>query len=283
MIKKIFCIVLSTIMVTSVMVSANETEMIDIDAVLLNRGYPKVVLDTMDSGAKKDIYDDSDLYFASAELLLYDEETQVFEKVSISDNGIMPLGQIPTTDLTLNWTTSVKKVTSGSKKGALNYIDVKYSYNWTKLPLFRWQDPIAISWDDDKFRIKDDSFYKVDKYDGYTTEVDGAIKTFTDKVKSSEYGYANAYSAGVTWYADLKGYDGFNNITRLHGYSSFQLVPKSTMYSGFTTLYGHYVHPTISINSDISIGSYGCFSVSGGSNYDERGNQTTISWSNITA
>ncbi len=142
--------------------------------------------------------------------------------------------------------------------------------------------PFAISWDDSKFSLKNNSFYKVDMYDGTITEANGIIKTFTNKIKSSQYGYANASNVGVTWYADLIGHfdTPYSRITKLHGYGSFQLVPKSTTYNGSTILYGHYVHPTMSANININVGVYGYFGISGGSNYDERGNATTVSWLN---
>lgn len=60
--------------------------------------------------------------------------------------------------------------------------------------------------------------------------------------------------------------------------------PKSTskkvkeVTSGSTTLYGHYVHPKAELGLSVNVSSYGSFSISGGSNYDERGSQKTISW-----
>ena len=44
------------------------------------------------------------------------------------------------------------------------------------------------------------------------------------------------------------------------------------------TLYGHYVHPKAELGLSVNVSSYGSFSISGGSNYDERGSQKTISW-----
>lgn len=276
--KKLVSTVVLLTMVLSLYFTAfasKPTDTTSIDIALLERGYPQIVLDTMDSGAKEELYNEPDLYFAGTELIFYDEESGTFQEMSISDNGIMPMGQIPTADLSLNWTTSISKNNDDSVKN----VDVKYSYNWRNLPFFRWQDPIAISWDDEKFRIKDNSFYKIDKYDGnYINSSGMPTGSFTGKVKSEEYGYASAYSAGVTWYADLKGYDILLVATKLYGYGSFKLEPISTTYNGSTTLYGKYVHPTASASIGINIGSYGAFSVTGGSNYDERGNQKTISW-----
>ena len=79
------------------------------------------------------------------------------------------------------------------------------------------------------------------------------------------------------WYADLKGYIGVQP-TKLYGSGTFKLAPKSTTTSGSTTLYGHYVHPKAELGLSVNVSSYGSFSISGGSNYDERGSQKTISW-----
>lgn len=99
----------------------------------------------------------------------------------------------------------------------------------------------------------------------------------TNQTHSSENGYANASNAGVSWYADLKGYIGVQP-TKLYGSGTFKLAPKSTTTSGSTTLYGHYVHPKAELGLSVNVSSYGSFSISGGSNYDERGSQKTISW-----
>lgn len=74
-----------------------------------------------------------------------------------------------------------------------------------------------------------------------------------------------------------KGYIGVQP-TKLYGSGTFKLAPKSTTTSGSTTLYGHYVHPKAELGLSVNVSSYGSFSISGGSNYDERGSQKTISW-----
>lgn len=91
--------------------------------------------------------------------------------------------------------------------------------------------------------MTDNSFSKVDKYDGYVIGPNGELLgPYTNQTHSSENGYANASNAGVSWYADLKGYIGVQP-TKLYGSGTFKLAPKSTTTSGSTTLYGHYVHP----------------------------------------
>lgn len=274
--KKLASLALAAIMVMvmSVTAFAEENGIFNPDTELLERGYPQVVLDSMDNDAKMDIYND-DVIFAGAVILYYNEEDGTFTDITVEEDGsyITPRGQISTSDLSLSFTYSTSKTS-----GKLNYVKVTYSYNWASLPFFRWQDPVSVSWDNSKFEMTDDSFSKVDKYDGYVTDSNGIIYgPFTDQIHSSENGYASAGDAGVTWYADLKGYIGVNP-TKLYGYGTFKLKPTSLTSSGSSTLYGHYVHPTTSASLSVNIASYGSFSVSGGSGYDERGNQKTISW-----
>lgn len=188
---------------------------------------------------------------------------------------IAPRGQISTSDLSLSFTYSRSPAAKNTK---LSYIKVTYNYNWLNLPFFRWQDPTSVSWDDSKFQMTDNSFSKVDKYDGYVIGPNGELLgPYTNQTHSSENGYANASNAGVSWYADLKGYIGVQP-TKLYGSGTFKLAPKSTTTSGSTTLYGHYVHPKAELGLSVNVSSYGSFSISGGSNYDERGSQKTISW-----
>lgn len=274
--KKLVSIALSAVMIMGMSVTtfAAEKETTNIDTVLLERGYPQIVLDSMDTDAKADIYNDN-VTFAGAVLSYYDEETSSFTDISVDEDGsyIAPRGQISTSDLALSFTYS-----KSTSSGKLSYIKVTYNYNWTNLPFFRWQDPVSVSWDNSKFEMTDSSFSKVDKYDGYITDANGIIiSTVKNQTHSSESGYASASNAGVTWYADLKGYIGVTP-TKLYGYGTFKLKPTSSTSSGSSTLYGHYVHPTTSASLSVNIASYGSFSVSGGSGYDERGNQRTISW-----
>lgn len=268
--KKIFSATLAiiiTISFTNIAVFAQELTFIDeeqIDAALIERGYPQIVVEEMSLPAKKSIYDDSSLYFKGAAITTYDEDTGMFENYEISDNSIMPCGDISTKSLSLVWAVSGYAYDS-------NLISVKYSYEWKRVPFFRWQDPVAVSWDSSLFEMKDNSFHKVDYYDGFLVN---SFYHVNGGIHAEEYGYAKGFAAGVTWYADLKGYTGIN-IDKLYGYGEF-VLRKKTSTSGYSTLYGHYIHPTVSISLSINISSYGSFSASGGSGYDERGNQVTF-------
>lgn len=141
----------------------------------------------------------------------------------------------------------------------------------------RYQDPIAVSWDDSLFRLEDDSFTKVDKYDGYDPALGVIFGKVTNQIHSSENAYANGYPAGVSWYADLKGYIG-NQPTKLYGYGTFNLKPKFEIYNFTTTLYGKYIHLKTSAEISLNIFDYGNISFSGGGDHDELATQTTIEW-----
>lgn len=223
------------------------------------------------------LWKDRTLAFCGAVITYYDENSGTYSEIDVNEDGtyIAPRGQISTSDLSLSFTYSRSPAAKNTK---LSYIKVTYNYNWLNLPFFRWQDPTSVSWDDSKFQMTDNSFSKVDKYDGYVIGPNGELLgPYTNQTHSSENGYANASNAGVSWYADLKGYIGVQP-TKLYGSGTFKLAPKSTTTSGSTTLYGHYVHPKAELGLSVNVSSYGSFSISGGSNYDERGSQKTISW-----
>lgn len=271
--KRVGSMVMAAVMALSLGVPAFAADSTTtMDSALRSRGYPQVMLDHMSPTAKESLYEKDYLIFDGGVLTTYDQESGEFVDYDIPANGIVPAGQIPTEDLSLVWSVSKNKYNSKE-------IFVEYSYNWKDLPFFRWQDPIAVSWDDSLFEMKDNSFYKVDKYDGYYINSSGAPtgETFTGAIKSEEYGYASGYSAGVTWYADLRGYDILYVADALYGHGEFTLEKKVTS-SGTSKLYGHYVHPTVSAGVSIDIPKFGSFDVSGGSAFDERANQKTFSY-----
>ena len=277
--KSLTCFILTLVLIlnASLMTSAESApDTTTTEEILLQRGFPQIVIDTMDVDAKADIVT-SDETFGGATISYYNEEEGSFTNLQIAEDGsyIMPRNQISTSSLTLNFTFSKSK----SSTGKLNYIKIIFNYDWEKLPVNRYQDPIGISWDNSKFEMMDNSFYKYDKYDGYKTDRTEKKTYYTNKVHSYEKGYAQATSSGVKWYADLKGYTDEIVETALYGYASFKLEPKSTTYNGSSKLYGHYVHRKSVTSVSLSIPKYGAsFSVTGSGSYDERGIQRTISW-----
>ncbi len=256
---------------TSTSFASSELSEPEIDAALVNRGYPQPVLDAMSISAKTSIYDDASLYFKGAVITTYDENTHTFVDYEVQPDGIVPCGQIPTADLTLVWDIN------GDKNNP-NLIHIKYSYRWTRLPVFRWQDTISVSWDNSLFEMVARTFHKVDQYDGQLVDPSTGITTgyVSNATHSEEYGYANASAAGVSWYADLKGYIGIIPSS-LHGFCEFSLE-KKTSTSGNSNIYGHYVHPQVAIGVTVVVNRYGTFNVSGTGLYDERGNHTSFSY-----
>ncbi len=234
----------------------------NIDAALLERGYPQAYLDNIPESLKESLYNQPELIFVEAQICVHNVENGDDQIFSISENNINPRGQIPTDELTLTW--GVYKYTNS------NNIHVIYTYKWTDLPFNRYEDPIGVSWDSKYFALVDDSFHKVDEY---RTNMFGKIAMHT---QSDEWAYANASSSSVTWYADLVGYLTVG-VDMLIGYGEFTLFPKQSNFT--TTLYGHYVHAKSNASISLEIPQYGLgFSVTGGSSYDELGNQITFTY-----
>lgn len=161
---------------------------------------------------------------------------------------------------------------SFSKNKYNGTVNVRYGYDWRNLPLFKGQDPIAVSWDDSKFEMKTDTFKKIDQYRYF----DDITKKEVIRTYSSEPGYSNASPAGVTWHAKL--YPLTPPAYALHGYGEFDLKPTdSGPFS--TTFYGHYIHNKASLGVDIDIPGFGQFNSSGVGTYDERGSQIDYDYS----
>lgn len=154
--KKLVSVALTAVMALGMTTTAfaNEKDTLNLDAALMEKGYPQIVLDTMDEDTKMDIYNEGDIAFCGAVITYYDENSGTYSEIDVNEDG--------------------------------------------------------------------------------------------------------------TYIAPRSG--------------TFKLAPKSTTTSGSTTLYGHYVHPKAELGLSVNVSSYGSFSISGGSNYDERGSQKTISW-----
>lgn len=224
---------------------ASEDTTIDYDTALEQRGYPQIVLETLDISLKEELYYEN-VDFAGAIINYYDEENGIFSDITIKEDGtyMNQKEQISSSDLSLANIYAKYKDSSGQ----LNYIKVIYNYKWINLPLFRWQDSIAVSWDNNLFEMSANSFKKYDKYNGY--DADGNF--YQGQIHSSGTDFANASNSGVSWYADLKGYIGLR-ASNLYGYATFNLVPKYNTYSGSLTLYSHYIHQTVQGNIGITV------------------------------
>ena len=221
------------------------------DAALVTRGYPRVVLDSMNPEAKESIYYNSDLTFNAACIIVYDEETGQSQDYVIQAGQPIPYGQIPASDLGLAWIIS---------NDGEDYLNVQFSYEWYSTPVFRFQDPIALSWDGSKFAMVDNTFEKIDYYDDYVINpVTGETTISCGNIQSHEAGYAQGSDDGVVWYADLKG--GLS-IANLYGEASLTLE-KLTSASGTSRMYCHYVHLIMPAGISVDIHGHGDFTVTG--------------------
>ena len=244
----------------------------EIDALLMERGFPSEVVSRMDEMQKQMLLDNPDVGYLGSFSIQYSESPS-------AGNGMQPYGQIPTSDLTLTF-----DVTCQVDDGEFAQLLIFFYYNWNNLPFWRVQDPIALSWDETKFRLKDNTFYKIDYYSAYLIGLDQSVTWYHGVTHSYEKGYAQASPSGVSWYADLKANVGLTLVmTELYGHGAFILVPAhgTTVYEGETsTIYAHYVHALSNLNLSIAVSSFGSFDISGLSGYDERGTQYTFTIEN---
>lgn len=257
--QKIISIFLSAVMIImeTMPYCAFADESIDIDAYLLNHGFTNAIISTMLDEDKQFYYNEG-CTIIDATQYNYDEKMNLISVKDLTNatGNIVPYGQISSTSLSLTW--YISKNSSGN-------IVVQYTYVWNKVPINRFQDPIGISWDPNYLKMKDNGFNKADYY----IFVDNGGTEHATKY-SEENSYANGSESGVVWYAKLFP----SKCKSLRGRGRVTLIPKKS--SGSTTLYGNYVHKKMVGSLSMSIPKFGSFSVSGGSSYDERGNQKTF-------
>ena len=89
----------------------------------MEKGYPQIVLDTMDEDTKMDIYNEGDIAFCGAVITYYDENSGTYSEIDVNEDGtyIAPRGQISTSDLSLSFTYSRSPAAKNTK---LSYIKV---------------------------------------------------------------------------------------------------------------------------------------------------------------
>ena len=201
------------------------------DEILLSRGYPQTVLDSLSVSVKKSLQADGSLTFSYALIAVYDSENEKYSEYYVSGDESVFIRDLEN-GILLNWVIS--------ETSDENIIDVKFSYEWQALPLLRGQDPVSVSWDEELYDMVTNSFFKADMY--------GNSKKYF--VNSSENGYANASENSVSWYADLKGAG--VDISELNGYGEFKLR-KKTSETEKTVFYGMYVHGDSSSTSQIEL------------------------------
>lgn len=223
-----------------------------LDDQLRSRGYPHALIATMSDEEKQDIVTD-DAYYESSTIYSYDENGNLLSVQSYDEPSITPYGTISSSSLTLRITNS-RNSTSTAKY-------ITFQYEWERLPLNRFKDPICVSWDENIFYMKTGSFRRVDQYERMQSNGIPYWVTFVD-----ETSYSDSDENYVSWSADLKGLS--DTVVGLQGYGKFTLVPKKKGQK--TRIRAHYVHAKMVGSFSISYGGAG-FTVSGPSNYDEMG------------
>lgn len=199
------------------------------DAVLRGRSYPQSYLDLLSLEEKEALIPKRNYVFEKAVVSGFTEDELVWE-YEISEDRTVPGGQILSADLVL--------VLGISKNKYNDRINVRYGYDWRKLPFYRYQDPISVSWDAEKFKMEPDTFRQTDQYRYY----DGLAGREVSRTYAEEPGYTRASPAGVAWHAKL--YPLHLGVTALHGYGEFELKPlDSGRFS--TEIYGQYIHTNV--------------------------------------
>lgn len=83
--KKLVSVALTAVMALGMTTTAfaNEKDTLNLDAALMEKGYPQIVLDTMDEDTKMDIYNEGDIAFCGA-VITYMMKTVVLIQKSMS-------------------------------------------------------------------------------------------------------------------------------------------------------------------------------------------------------
>lgn len=265
--KRLVFAVVTIIVACSLVVPAfaNQTVNMDhVNEVLLERNYPQHVLDRLSDETKIGLYSNSALSYMSSTCLNYDEETGTYSDVSNPQQR----GHIGDDELELTFIYSAAY--EDENEEALDYIQVTFVYDWLNVPAFRWQDPVAVSWDDEYFRMIPGSFSKADYY--YNTIYDCWYTYATSNSPS------DLNDAGVSWYANLAEIVMCNRLT---GSAEFQIEPvpeKQPLTSVNSIIYGKYIHPKVSIGCSVVVSKYGTFDVSVDGNYDEMATSDYITF-----
>lgn len=256
-------------MLLSVGVTAYAEENL-IDSVLLERGYPQIVLDTLCDEVKL-LYYNSEEEFAGAAIQYYREDSSEYTTITVDENGeyVVPYGQISDDDMTVSLV-----ATKYSASNKLVQIQLTYNYSWENRPADRHEDAIAISWKDG-YTMVDGGFYKANKYD-YYTNVSGTLY-------SSTYDYSSNYMTGgpngVDWGVPLAKdtlLDGIS-IVKYYGYGRVLLNADTPSATGTATFYATYVHTKTDVTVSFTYNDYQ-ITVNCPDDYDKLGTQKTVYW-----
>ena len=250
--RRLACMGLAIVMCMSLCSTVFAANPNSIDEALSQRGIPQLILDRMSDDTKEHVYYNPSLEYGSSMCMSFNEETGDYSIVSPTSE------HIPDDDLDLTF--SFFYNTIGNK---INTIEVTFDYNWNNLPVFRWSDPIAVSWDDAKLRFVPDSFMKKD-YVQYRDDDMGLL--LAPRLKESSQSPLSTSEAGISWEANLAGNSTIMTTVALYGNAVFELEPQPElvpMKSINTTIHAKYVHPQVAVAMSIAVPKFGSFTVNG--------------------
>lgn len=257
--RKLACMGLTIAMCMSLCCTAFASAPDSIDEALLKRGIPQQIIDRMSDDTKEHVYNNPSLEYGSSMCMSFNEETGEYSDPAV----VTPASEhIPDDDLDLTF--SFFYNTNGNK---INIIEVTFDYNWNNLPVFRWSDPIAVSWDDEKLRFIPDSFRKKD-YVQYRDDDTGLL--LAPKLKESSQSPLSSSEAGLSWEANLGGHSPIMTTVALYGNAIFELEPQPELVplkSIDTTIHAKYVHPQAAVAMSIAVPKFGEFTIDGSGFY----------------
>lgn len=175
---------------------------------------------------------------------------QVFKlNESYTNSSVETFGEITTEDLTVILTLYNERTINDCFE-----VCVRLYYDWNKLPTWRLEDPVIISWDSDVFEYKEGTFNHEDHY----------YRNGKDTTYMSGSAMENNLNT-LVWKAALKtgyflGIGG--KITKLYGFGEFYL--KSFPYVSHIDTYvkAKYVH-SLTANAQVNVKNSLGYSLSG--------------------
>lgn len=268
-VKKLLALLISVASIVSLFtINASATNELQLaEAELLERGYPQQIIDNLCDEEVLRLASLDGYIYAGSSIVRYNETTGEQTVIDPTEEGIMTLGTIDEDEMQYAFAFSY------------NYndqiLDVTANYNWSYIPLFRYQDPISVSWAANSgLSYKYNSFHKEDKADGYTTNTQGVTTNYYGHVHSESDVEYDSNSRGVMWFADLMGHQWFS-ATRLYGYANFSLNCASNPRGKL--LYFNYIHSKMANTGNPYLDTEGIAKMNGGQ-YDSMGNSVTITW-----
>lgn len=257
MLKKVTTIVMTLILLLSLSSSAMAKVLNskDIDNELRKLKIPEELIMNMSSTQKEDIVNN---------VVEFGSFKTVYMKAT--EGGMMPAATIPGSDLSL--TVFTGKL-ADSADGRERY-NVYVNYNWLVMPTYKQTDPYGVSWDGNKWRPVQGSYYNEDN-----------SRIQKTGVWFHEYDTALAYASftGAGWNAVWPNTFLYGDIDRFEGYGKLSIESQTPgQISGNDLLYFNYSH-TYGFTGTIGL-KLGILSISysGTKSADTRGDVTLFNY-----